>query len=360
MKAARLQYLKSVLLGSFGLMALLPLEEGLAAEQYQIRFATYRFDDSWQGKLRAEFIRGLEEASGHRFKVEICEQSKHHNYPDFAAQIETNHMDLALLSYDGLYGYSKKFQALYAPYLFENYELAHQVFDNYIVNWMNRELVEHNICVFGFLDYGYRQFTTRDIDIKTPDDLKNLRMAVAPLPGMNETTAALGAEPVNIEFTQIYDSLKSQQVVGQENTLSVIDALRLYEVQNRLILSNHVLMTMPLLVNLKFFNSIPQDLQQILREQITALQERSRAVVRQSENEILASLKQHGMQVISPEIPRFIDHVDQAYQAIDQAVGDDDMMRLLFEINRARFELRQEKLDKLGYGDDDDDGDDQQ
>ena len=53
-----------------------------AKEEYVIRFTTYKFDDTSYGKLRSKFIEELQEASGNRFKVEILEQSNHHNYPD--------------------------------------------------------------------------------------------------------------------------------------------------------------------------------------------------------------------------------------------------------------------------------------
>ena len=80
-----------------------------------------------------------------------------------------------------------------------------------------------------------------------------------------------------------------------------------------------------------------------------------------TEQQIIKDLEQHGMEVISPDLTKFVDHVDEAYYAFAQAVGSDEMTKLLFEINRARFELnqgtQQEKIE-IEYDEYDDDADD--
>lgn len=318
------------------------LQKSLAAEPYVINYTTYKFENSWFAQLNKDLIEALEEKSDHRLKVNLQIQSDHLNYPDFVAQVETGDMDMALVSYEGLYAYSPKFQSLYAPYLFESYTLAHHVIDNYIHSWLNEELISSNVFVFSIFDLGFRQFTTKDIDVKTVDDLHNVKIASSALTGIMEAVSAFGAVPEDVSFTELYSSLKNNEIQGQEHTLSAIEALKLYEVQNRLILTNHVFMTMPLIINKKFLDTLPADLQDILYEEVLKIQQENRQRIVQEELNYIENLQSHGMTVQRPKIESFVNSVDEAYNALQRTVGEQDMISLLFEINSARYEIMSE------------------
>ncbi|MBO6258448.1 MAG: TRAP transporter substrate-binding protein [Succinivibrio sp.] len=317
-----------------------------SATPYVINYTTYKFENSWFSELNREFIANLEQRSKNRLKVNLQIQSNHLNYPDFVAQVETGDMDMALVSYEGLYAYSPKFQALYAPYLFDSYDLAHHVIDNYIHSWLNEELIHSNIFVFSIFDLGFRQFTTRDIDVSTVKDLKDVSIASSSLPGLMEAISSFGAVPHEIDFTQIYANLKNKEIVGQEQTLSVIEALKLYEVQNRLILTNHVFMTMPLIINKRFLDALPADLQEILHEEVLKAQQKNRDRIAREELAFIEKLQSQGMTVQRPKIDSFVSAVDKAYDALQKIVGEQDMISLLFEINSARYEMMRKKEQK--------------
>ena len=80
-------------------------------------------------------------------------------------------------------------------------------------------------------DLGFRQITTSAKPIEKAADLAGLKLRVPGAPALVSLFTALGASPVSMQFGEVYTSLQTRIVDGQENPLSVIDAGKFYEVQ---------------------------------------------------------------------------------------------------------------------------------
>ncbi len=84
-------------------------------------------------------------------------------------------------------------------------------------------------------DNGFRQITTSNKPINTPDDLKGLKLRVPVSPLFTSMFRALGTSPTAINFVEVYTALQTKVVDGQENPLALIDAAKFYEVQKYLL-----------------------------------------------------------------------------------------------------------------------------
>ncbi len=89
-------------------------------------------------------------------------------------------------------------------------------------------------------DNGFRQITSSTKEIKTPADLKGFKLRVPPAPALTSLFKALDAAPSPINFNELYSSLQTKVVEGQENPLAIISTARLYEVQKSCSLTRHV------------------------------------------------------------------------------------------------------------------------
>ena len=89
-------------------------------------------------------------------------------------------------------------------------------------------------------DNGFRNVTTSTKPIKTPDDLKGLKMRVPAAPMLSTLFTSLGASPTPINFNELYSALQTKLVEGQENPLDIISTARQYEVQKFCSLTNNV------------------------------------------------------------------------------------------------------------------------
>ena len=112
---------------------------------------------------------------------------------------------------------------------------------------------------------------------------------------------SLKASPTVISFSELYAALQQGVVDGQENPPSVIYDMRFHEVQKYLTLSEHVAGTNVMLINEKFFQSLPVDLRVILLQGVQ-LARYVEAGERAYKNyvSVVEKLKKAGMEVYAP------------------------------------------------------------
>jgi tripartite ATP-independent transporter DctP family solute receptor len=154
-------------------------------------------------------------------------------------------------------------------------------------------------------DLGFRQITTADRPVRNAGDLAGLKLRVPGAPALVALFKALGAYPVSMQFGEVYTSLQTHIVDGEENPLSVIDAGKFYEVQKYCALSNHVWDGYWICANGDAWARLPADLQAIVRAAFndTALLER--ADLARLDQTLRASLEAKGVTFTEPDIASF-------------------------------------------------------
>ena len=100
--------------------------------------------------------------------------------------------------------------------------------------------------------------------IYTPADLTGMRIRVPDGEMFRDLFGSLGATPVTVNIKELYESMKSHQVDGQENPLVITEVNKLYEVSNHQSITNHMWSGFNLLSNKKFWEGLPADIQEIV------------------------------------------------------------------------------------------------
>jgi tripartite ATP-independent transporter DctP family solute receptor len=103
---------------------------------------------------------------------------------------------------------------------------------------------------------GFRNVTNSKRPVRTPDDIKGLKIRVIPNPIYQMTFKALGAEVVPMEFPLVYTALKDGRLDGQENPVPTIAGSRLYEVQKYLTLTGHFFAPVVFIANRAMFEQL--------------------------------------------------------------------------------------------------------
>ena len=93
------------------------------------------------------------------------------------------------------------------------------------------KLEAKDLILLGWMDNGIRQITNNKRPITKPDDLKGLKIRTTPDKSIMDIMTALGAMPAPMNFSNVYEALKSGFVDGQDNPLANIHSARLHEVQ---------------------------------------------------------------------------------------------------------------------------------
>jgi len=161
------------------------------------------------------------------------------------------------------------------------------------------------VCVGKIFDNGFRVITTTSKPIRTPDDLKGVKMRVPPSPMLLSAFKALGAAPSTINWSELYSALQTKIVDGQENPLALIEMSRIYEVQKYVSVTNHMWDGHWPLHNGKTFKSLPADCQASLQKNFARAAEEARADLVKLSASAIDVLKSKGMEFVQPDIEAF-------------------------------------------------------
>lgn len=191
----------------------------------------------------------------------------------------------------------------------------------------------------GFFNYGFRQLTTSQTPVHSVEDIEKagLRIRVQENPFHIALWKMLGAAPTPIAYTELYGALRQGVVDGQENPYINIISSKFNEVQGYLTETNHILLANICLMDLNWYNSLPDDLKQVVDGVI------SDAIDRQwiAQNNALSAQKAElakTMEIIelTPEqLEGFKTRTAPMIDMVRKAVGDDLVNGLLDAIKTA-------------------------
>jgi tripartite ATP-independent transporter DctP family solute receptor len=216
------------------------------------------------------------------------------------------------------------------PYFAENLEEVAKLTKSPTVKGFLDDLANKyglKILSFSWVQ-GYRHFFTNK-PIRTPEDLKGLRIRTPPAPIWQESIRALGATPVALAFGEMYPALQSKVMDGVELVYNNIPAGRFYEVLKYVSESRHIMLVNYEAISSKWFNSLPPDYQKILVEECDkAGIETSKLIMEKLEKEVKADLIKRGMIVVEDvNIAAFKKAGEKAYEVLKIADVKDKVFK---------------------------------
>ena len=221
------------------------------------------------GSLRSQsmeyFAEQLEQRSGGRIRVEL--------YFGGVLGNERELMDLVATGVlQGTRGgffadANPKFTMLTLPFLVSGWDEAIRLVNSPFMQEMNAGAKERgwHIPATG-ISQGFRAHTNSVRPITHPDDLKGLKMRVPPQPVFVQTALAFQAHPQEIPAVEIYQALQTGIVDGQDNPPSNIWDYKIFEVSKFMTITNYATGPDPLLVNLAWYERLPDDLKDVFDE----------------------------------------------------------------------------------------------
>ena len=192
----------------------------------------------------------------------------------------------------------KDIQVLSMPYLFPDEQTAWELLDGSVGSRIAEELRKKTgIRVLGWWESGGFKHYSANRAIRKPGDMKGLKMRVmAPIFGIPVLT--LGGSATPIAFPELYTSLKTGVVDGQDNAVWVFNLIKLHEVQKYLMLDGHIYSFGPLGINDRWFGSLSADLQAVVLDAGKKAVAYNRRESRAAEARNIAMAKEKGVTVI--------------------------------------------------------------
>lgn len=176
-------------------------------------------------------------------------------------------LDMASASSPNMANFSKAFMVFDLPYITSP---AHQknlyaALDNGpLGKYLADECEKINLKPIMYSEYGYRNFVSTKKEIKSLDDLKNLKVRTTASPVEVAVAAKLGMNPTPIAWGEVYTALQQGTVDAEGNTFSLLNDAKHTEVLKYAMDSAHNYSMHILLMNKKKFDSLPADIQEII------------------------------------------------------------------------------------------------
>jgi len=284
-----------------------------------VRFADLVKERS-RGKLIITVYPDAQLAGGNQTKeLEMLQEGK----IDF-----TYHSTLLYMNLD------KKFFVLSMPWIFSSYEDVDRVLNGAAGRKLLDLTSTYKIVGLAYGENGFRQLTNSKREIRTPEDMKGLRVRVPNAPMYLSIFKALGAEPTIMNFAAVYKALQEDAMDGQENPIDVIVSSKLYDVQKYITLWNYSYDALILGVNQTLYNSLDKPTQDLLRQAAVEASTYQIQLSREAARTKLGLLKEKGMVVteLTPEqLQAFRDKMGPIYTEYEPIIGKE----LLDEVRAA-------------------------
>ena len=198
-------------------------------------------------------------------------------------------------------GYFKPAMVLDIPYLFSSAPVAWKVLDGPFGQELGDAILKKTgMRVLAYGETGFRNFTNSKRPIKSPADLKGLKIRVMETPLYVTMVKSLGAAPTPISWPEVYTSLQQGVVDGQENPVSVILQAKFSEVQKYLTLDGHTYGADFILINDRFYQKLSADQRGIIRRAAIVAGNCGRSIQQLNSAMGVSKLTSQGMVVYSP------------------------------------------------------------
>ena len=181
-------------------------------------------------------------------------------------------------------------------FAFKDYDQVWAAMDGPVGALIRAEIAKRGLVAFeNIFDNGYRQITTSTKPIRSPDDLRAMKLRVPVSPLWTSMFRAFESAPASINFNEVYSALQTRIVDGQENPLAIIDAAKLYEVQKFCSVTNHMWDGFWLLGNRRAFDRLPRDAQEVVTREFNRAAKEERADVAALNGELTGKLTTAGL-----------------------------------------------------------------
>lgn len=160
----------------------------------------------------------------------------------------------------------------------------------------------HKVVALNY--YGQRHLTANR-EIKSPDDMKGMKLRVPPAPLFLMFTKSVGANATPIAFAEVYLALQNNTVDGQENPLPTILAKKFYEVQTHIMLSGHITESLITIIGGHVMGKLDDGEKKIFNDVLIEAAAKVTDQIRESEQKLAEEFRKLGKTVVEVDREAF-------------------------------------------------------
>jgi TRAP-type transport system periplasmic protein len=184
------------------------------------------------------------------------------------------------------------------PFLFERRDAARAAMDGALGQFLAEKIEQRvNYRILGWFENGFRHISNRLHRLRTPADLKGMRMRVLPSEVQARTFELLGAVPLRWDLTEAIAAIKAGTIDAQENPFANTVTYGVHKFHRFHTVTNHFYISRPIFLHRPAFEAWPADLQRAMREAIKRAVAFQRELAIEEDREARVAIEQEGCEL---------------------------------------------------------------
>ena len=263
----------------------------------------------------------MEKATGGKVKVNIyaADQLTNGNQSEgIQALMNGDPVQISMHSNLIYSAFDPRFNVVSLPFIYDSVEDADAKFDGEAGEKMKEILSEYGLHCMGIAENGSRELTNSVREVKSVDDMKNLKVRVAGSNLLMECYKRWGADATNLNWSETYTALQQNTVEGEENPLPAIDAASVQEVQPYCSMWDAIYDCLFFCINQDIYDGLTPEQQAVVDKAGRMAVEYERYINRSGANEIMNRWEEKNGVTFTAKEDMDIDSFKEAVEGVDQ------------------------------------------
>lgn len=209
------------------------------------------------------------------------------------------------------------------PFIFEDKAHVYNALDGEPGEDMLEYVDQKGMKGLGYWEVGFRHLSNNSKEIIKPEDAEGLSVRIQPASVWAMYFSAIGANPIPVDFNELYSALDQGVVDGQENPLPTVNSMKLYEVQQYISLTSHTYTPAVVLMSDDFYSSLSEEEVTAVDKAIKEARDYQREELSNQEDEILTMLDEEGITITEPDRKAFEEATLSVRDEISDKVSKD-------------------------------------
>ena len=295
--------------------------QAIAQAKQVIRISTPAVPDDWHAKMWTVFKDTLEKSAPGQFDVQIHLNASLFKQGTEPAAMARGNLEMSAISAQDISKLVPEFSIFTAGYIIRDVDHQQKVFGGPVGEEVFKPVIKKlEVTPLATAYLGTRQLMLREVkDVKTPADLKGVKLRMPASKEWLFLGEALGATPMPLAYGEVYLGLQTGTIDGQDNPLPSARAAKFYEVSKSIVLTSHLVDAVFISYSSKAFNALKPEQQQKVKLAAEAAARYNNANRVKDEAELVDFFKTQGLKVITPDVAAFRKTVQDKYTASEMA-----------------------------------------
>lgn len=267
------------------------------------------------------FAEKLEALSDGELTVNLFPNASLGDFKAMVSQVQAGELDMVLTGYPDMSYIIPELKLVGAPYVVDDFAHLESIVAGPWGQEIDAKMQEKDIKLLDVWYYGTRQ-TSSNRAINSLEDMAGLRLRTPNVPFLIAFAENTGATAAPVAFQEVYLALQTNQVDAEENPLPTIDAMKFYEVQSHIAMTNHFIASGAVQMGTSTWDALSDEEKGWVNEALQAGGDVSDGLTVKAEEDLIATFQERGLTITRPDTAPFRAAMEPYYAELEAEFGE--------------------------------------